>query len=618
MATGERYTATVPDTLDLAERAGLALNALTGAADPDYNYECFDVTHLDQNPPYASRNGGGPCWPKQTHPLPMMRIMSGSMQRADYDAKMMAGVTSMIEDDGLLWLRAEGRPWDGDVYGGDITCTGSQSRFVISLLDWYKYDGNPEWLRLAEHLVNGLSKIAILSEDQQRAWYFYFKKRQGWNQDLGPSVDLLHQERKPSQVEPAFPEIYTIGQPLRAFARWYAQSGDPQAKEMADRVARFMLKAAEGENLPDWPSMIAGRQHGLWSGHFHSWTMGMIGLTEYAVISNNPAAKQFAQGFYEFARMQGIGRMGFFPAVIGSLEELRERVTKGYGEFPGQCCEACSIGDMIWIAVTLSEAGIGDYWQDIDQYVRNHLVEHQFTRRDYLEAMIAAGPTHVARPLIETDENVLDRAFGGFGSVSDPTWLLGWSTHCCLTNASAGMYKAWEAIIRPVADAVQVNLLLNRASPWMDVNSYLPYEGKVVLVNKTAQRAFVRLPSWSDKRAVQCRVNEQARTTHWLNGYLLIDGLAAGDVITIEFPMVESIEKHTAMSYGIEYTCHFKGNTLVDISPRGERPGRTVDIADDGDRFPVNVGYPMYERDAYKAGVAPMKSAQRYVAPKLI
>ena len=31
---GERYPATVPDTLDLAERAALAVNALTGAADP--------------------------------------------------------------------------------------------------------------------------------------------------------------------------------------------------------------------------------------------------------------------------------------------------------------------------------------------------------------------------------------------------------------------------------------------------------------------------------------------------------------------------------------------------------------------------------------------------------
>ena len=36
---GDRYAAVVPDTLDLQERAGLAVNALTGPTDPDADYE---------------------------------------------------------------------------------------------------------------------------------------------------------------------------------------------------------------------------------------------------------------------------------------------------------------------------------------------------------------------------------------------------------------------------------------------------------------------------------------------------------------------------------------------------------------------------------------------------
>ena len=134
----ERYKAEVPDTLDLAQRAGLVVNALTGSADLKHNYECFTCAHVDHNPPYMSHKSGGPCWPKQLHPLPMMRIMSGSTQNTGHDARMMASVVGVIEDNGLLWLRAEGRPWDS-VYGGDTCCTGSQSRFVIALLDWHKY-----------------------------------------------------------------------------------------------------------------------------------------------------------------------------------------------------------------------------------------------------------------------------------------------------------------------------------------------------------------------------------------------------------------------------------------------------------------------------------------------
>src|SRR5437763_2359304 len=38
---GERYEASVPDTLDLAERAEWGLNALTGCTDPHAAYEIY-------------------------------------------------------------------------------------------------------------------------------------------------------------------------------------------------------------------------------------------------------------------------------------------------------------------------------------------------------------------------------------------------------------------------------------------------------------------------------------------------------------------------------------------------------------------------------------------------
>jgi hypothetical protein len=46
------------------------------------------------------------------------------------------------------------------------------------------------------------------------------------------------------------------------------------------------------------------------------------------------------------------------------------------------------------------------------------------------------------------------------------------------------------------------------------------------------------------------------------------------------------------------YTLRFKGNTLVDISPRDE-----------------NVKYPLYLREKYFADKAPMKQVTRYIAP---
>jgi len=48
--------------------------------------------------------------------------------------------------------------------------------------------------------------------------------------------------------------------------------------------------------------------------------------------------------------------------------------------------------------------------------------------------------------------------------------------------------------------------LLHSAPPWLDIDSYLPYEGKVVIHNKTATDLSVRIPRWVDRSAVEVKV----------------------------------------------------------------------------------------------------------------
>ncbi len=44
---------------------------------------------------------------------------------------------------------------------------------------------------------------------------------------------------------------------------------------------------------------------------------------------------------------------------------------------------------------------------------------------------------------------------------------------CCPGNGNQVLYHAWEAIVRCKEGNAQVHLLLNRASPWLDIDSYL-------------------------------------------------------------------------------------------------------------------------------------------------
>ena len=622
---GARYQATVPDTLDLAERAALAVNALTGAADPGRDYETAACANLHANPPYLSYRGGATCHPKVVQVLPQMRLMSGSTLRADYDEPITEWAVRKVEADGLWWLKADEAPWDKDFFQEDINCACAHNRLMVALLDRHQVDGNSRWLEVVGRMAEGRARIVNWSDDGERAWTFFYRNRAGWREDSGISNECRLSRSKPSDIEPqvmrAYPEIYTNGYNLRGFARWYGVSGDPKIRRVADGIARFMMKAFRGQDPADWPSMIAGREHGFWDGHFHSCTMALIGLAEYAVATGDPEAARCVRGAYEYARVHGNARLGFFPAVIGPLPDMLKQCRGDlYGPRAGMPMEGCCIGDMTYLAVLLSEAGLADYWEDVDQYVRNHLVEHQWTDRALMKAVVAAHPEAKPDPLLRwAGEEVLDRLVGGFTSITDPTWAYGWYTQCCNGNIPQGLYKAWAGIVRPQGEnGVQVNLLLNRASPWLDVDSHLPYEGKVALRNKTARSASVRVPRWVNRAKVCCRVGAVERPAVWLNNYLLVRDLAPGDTVTIEFPMVTTVERWTEKTYETTYTCEFRGNTLVDISPRGERPSRIQDGSDDGSTFPVNVGYPIYRRDHMKTDRAPMKTVERYVAPRVV
>jgi hypothetical protein len=144
-----------------------------------------------------------------------------------------------------------------------------------------------------------------------------------------------------------------------------------------------------------------------------------------------------------------------------------------------------------------------------------------------------------------------------------------------------GLFYAWDGTLRFSDGVARVNLLLNRVSPWMDVESHLPFEGKVVLRNKTAREALVRIPLWADQKTVECRVGEKSVRPVWFGRYLRFDGLNSGDRVTIEFPVEEKTEYWTApqqksfpgytlltvMPQGTRYTCKFRGNTLIELTP---------------------------------------------------
>jgi hypothetical protein len=134
----------------------------------------------------------------------------------------------------------------------------------------------------------------------------------------------------------------------------------------------------------------------------------------------------------------------------------------------------------------------------------------------------------------------------------------------------------------------------------MDVDSYLPYEGKVVLHNKKAHRVVVRIPSWLEGTPIVATINGRQITPVHEGRWLIMDGLAPSDTITLTFPVSRTTSYSTID--GTRYTITFRGSTVVDISPRDAGPHI----------------YPIYLRQAMDSDKAPMHMVRRFVPDDLI
>jgi hypothetical protein len=312
-----------------------------------------------------------------------------------------------------------------------------------------------------------------------------------------------------------------------------------------------------------------------------------------AIATDDAWLKQFVREGYDHAVRNGVVRMGWMPAWTLPVKYRRGAGTHSVDE-------PCNLGDWIVLGVKLTDAGLGDYWDDVDTIVRNHLSAHQFTDLNLMRACLG-GETQY--------DDLLEGNIGGFNQGSR-TYTRAMCQNCCTANASLGFYYAWHGITRYDDGVATVNLFLNRSSQWMDVDSHLPYEGKVILRNKKVRTAMVRIPSWIHREKVTCFLNGKPFKPALAGRYLVVTGLKPTDTIRLEFPIQEHVDTYHVYDGAPEgekvpatkYTITYRGSTVIDIQPREEKSGT----------------YPLYQRDHYKANRVPMQSVSRYVANEIL
>ncbi len=596
----QRYDAMVPDTLDIQERCALAVNGLTGPTDPDKDHLLYFKVDLSANPPVMNHGPADICQTKFMEALPLMRLASGSQQNDHVDPVWMSAALRMIGPDGLVYWPAF--PWakkpdwsapapEASHYAVPLFVGRTVSAMTLYMLR----DPEGPWRSEIERVVQALSSLAIDKGD-----YAYFP--QGAFVPDGPRPRLAEM---PIGIWSSL-----AGWTAQGLSHFYRASGYEPAGQLAGKLARYIahhgvyygpngefLPNHAGENRSERSDMgdtfpfDPGPTPGKSFTHFQHHMVPLLGMLDYALAAGDDEIAQFVRRSFDWAKNKGELTVGYFPENIDNTE------------FEGS--ETCEVAGMIGLALKLSHAGLGDYWDDADRWIRNQFAENQLRRGDWIYRMHMGGQVFPRRRVrqsqidesFETTERVPERNIGSFaGWPAANDFYVGQGSgimHCCTGNATRALYYVWEHMLTHRDGELSVNLLLNRPSSWADVHSHIPYEGRVDVHVKQPCKLKIRLPEWVDPKDAACSVDGEPRDTAVEGRYVAVGPVVPAQKVQLTFPIGEQVK-----NVDIEkrrYILSVKGNDVVNIDP----PGRFS---------------PFYQRDHYRENSTRWRKTQRFVS----
>lgn len=605
---GEYYEAIVPATLDLAERARLAAHAMTSMTNSNLDYEMyFPVAHMAQPPAMYVSQSDMDTWGMFREANILMRIMSGSKENLHVDKTWMEVMLKGQGPDGIIYSPTTGRDWtmySGAMPEGGATASENPTK-QYSLLSFgtahslpamcllAQMDPDGPWAEAAHKLARGYAPLMI-NKGADKSYLF-----SPWMYPGRPVQKLAHNIMEES--------IYTAGTQswvAMCLVMYDRALHDPAASQLAERMMNFNIFDRE-VNDPEGrfhasPEVGDGPAQGQYA-HFLTHATNILASIYVYLQTGNKALLDRAIKSYEYGKQKGDPLVGFFPEVSSDYKRIGSRP-----------CETCATAAMVVAALMLAKLGNDRCWDEADRWIRNQLAENQLTQVDWLsdghlDYSRSKTPPNFFDPKRVTTDRVAERTLGSFAGwagpndwVSQEDWdgrnretIVTTIQNCCTADGARALFAAWRDMLSYDQGVLKVNLLFNRASKWVDIDSYLPYMGRVELRVKEPIRLAVRLPEWVNPDDARCEVGGTVRALTYEGRYAQVGRAERGETIVISFPISERMERRSIE--GSDYTFVLRGNDVVSVDPMG-------------------TFLPLYQRAHYRSGSPLYAKVTRFVS----
>lgn len=387
--------------------------------------------------------------------------------------------------------------------------------------------GDAEWARETGDLM--LATLASITDDSGR-----------W------SIELARERGMADRCEGVgVPNAARLVDPLLAYHRL---TTNPLALELAGQYAR-----AGVEEL-FLPNGVFAPMHRS-SGHVHSITSSLSGITEYALLTGDSAMLERCVAAMETGVPEYFSSWGWGDEVYP--DHPADEIGRG---------EMNQTGDVIRSALHLGAAGHHEYYGLAERYLRSMVLPTQHT-----EETLAEFAREVDEPEGDFRRDVLYRAAGGYAMqlpndrMQPGSWPL--ATIDITSGTVHAMAECWRHRCAVVGSEHRLNLLFDYEDEAIAVDSHLPLQGRISVQTKRDVTLCVRIPSGVDVDALSLRVNGAAAPVAVRDGYLLLPRLPGGAQAEVMFPVACRREGETVD--GVVYTTLWAGDQILEILPRG-------------------------------------------------
>lgn len=228
-------------------------------------------------------------------------------------------------------------------------------------------------------------------------------------------------------------------------------------------------------------------------------------------------------------------------------------------------CETCCIKDVIECSSELIDAGYDEYWNIMNIFARNQLIENQFKSATYVVVDNSKEDTETT-----TYREMDKRIIGGFTGGGMPNSLSLTKFRniagCCVGMAPVALNIVWQRAVEYKDGMAVVNIPLDKETDDVKVTSGYPNSASIVIAAKHDLDAAVRVYPWMDE--VLGMLNGKKMNIVLSGGLAIIKNMKSGDVAEFTHLMETVSRKETAA--GAEYEVIWRGPDVVDMLPRGE------------------------------------------------